>query len=272
MSCPQSYINLAKCHKKNSFVSDMKKQRPFVLSIAGFDPSAGAGILADIKTFEQCKTYGLGVISCNTIQTDSLFHRLEEVPHEFVFQQIKTTLETYQPKFVKIGLVPHIHFFKEAISLIHSLVPEAKIIWDPILKSSTGFDFNHSYSNIYDVLKQIYIITPNWDEAILLSGEKEAYSGAVLLSKHTHVFLKGGHSVENPGKDYLYTQEQKMYPFRPKNKAHITPKHGSGCVFSSALTAYLSNGYPLLRACLKAKQYTARFLASQNSLLGYHLH
>lgn len=248
----------------------LKPPRPYVLSIAGFDPSAGAGILADIKTFEQCRVYGLGVVSCNTIQTDHAFYTIEEIPQPIVLQQLKVILQAYQPQYIKIGLVPNVTFLKECLDLIHNLVPSAKIIWDPILKSSTGFDFNHSYSDIYDILKQIYIITPNWDEVMLLTGQNEAQKGAQMLSKYIHVYLKGGHSAENPGKDYLYTKDQKIYPFRPQNKKEVFPKHGSGCVLSSALTSYLSNGYPLLRACLNAKQYTARFLESQPTLFGYH--
>ncbi len=89
------------------------------------------------------------------------------------------------------------------------------------------------------------------------------------LSKYCNVFLKGGHSKEKQGRDYLYTTNGKVYPYRAK-KISETGKHGSGCVLSSAITANLANGLSLQRSCLKGNDYVTKFLMSNKTVLGYH--
>lgn len=243
------------------------KKRPLVLSIAGFDPSGGAGVLADIKTFEQNKVQGMAVVTGNTIQTENQFVTVDWVDEDFIEEQIDLLLKQYQFSYIKIGLIPSLEFLLKLLQ--KSGVKNAKIIWDPILSSSSGFDFKHQLDKLEAVLSTIYLITPNWNEIKLLSQEKEAQVGAKKLVKFTNVYLKGGHSTAVIGKDYLYTTKGKVYPFNPMGK-YPTPKHGSGCVFSSALVANLSREFPLIKGCLRAKKYTTEFLESNKGLLGYH--
>ena len=251
------------------------KTRPTVLSIAGFDPSGGAGILSDVKTFEQNKTLGLGVISANTWQNESEFENVEWVSVEKILNQIEILFRKSKIDFVKIGLVQNAQSLLEITSFLKSKNPNIKIIWDPILKASTGFDF-HSDSAKSDWLKvfeNVYFITPNWNEALWLSGVEEGLKAGLELSKYTNVCLKGGHNPEKPGYDYIFTQGFQTSTFtcsfRPKGK-NISPKHGSGCVFSSALTALMARGFPLKKAMLLAKEYVTRYLTSNTGLLGYH--
>ena len=165
--------------------------------------------------------------------------------------------------------------------------PKIRIVWDPILKASAGFDF-HQNSNLkawQDLLPYLYLITPNWQEIAWLSGGKEGLDAAKELAQHCHVFLKGGHNSEKLGYDYLVVSHQSSVDsqlperntqydirttnFRPKAK-NVPPKHGSGCVLSSALTAFLARGFGEQKACLLAKEYVTRFLLSNPTLLGYH--
>ena len=144
----------------------MSENRPIVLTIAGFDPSGGAGVLADIKTFEQHRVYGFAINTANTIQTEKEFYRIHWTPIDFVVECIITLLNNYPVKVVKIGIVPSLSYLNEIILFLKKHSPTIKIIWDPILKSSTEFDFL-TLSNqqiLIDILKQIDLITPNFNE------------------------------------------------------------------------------------------------------------
>ncbi|MBL4653442.1 MAG: hydroxymethylpyrimidine/phosphomethylpyrimidine kinase [Flavobacteriales bacterium] len=240
--------------------------RPKILSIAGFDPSGGAGVLADVKTFEQHKVLGMGISTANTIQNENEFIAVNWIDETQIFSQLEILIKKHTFQFVKIGLVPNLQFLIEVLNRLCS--GGTKIIWDPILSSSSGFDFKHDLSELNTVLKKIFLITPNWNETKTLSAEEEAMRGAKKLSKLTKVYLKGGHNSEQRGKDFLFTNG-KVFPFNPKGKK-VSEKHGSGCVFSSALAANLTKGYPIVKACLQSKEYVTKVLESNESLLGYH--
>lgn len=247
----------------------MNKGRVKILTIAGFDPSGGAGILADIKTFEAFKCLGFAINTANTIQNEVEFITPYWVNENQVFEQLKILLKLHQYEYVKIGLIPSISFLIKIISTLNTQYTVPKIIWDPILSASAGFDFQHNLSELKEVLTSVYVITPNWQEVKQLSGNEDAKKGAEELSQFTNVYLKGGHNEEELGKDYLFF-EGKIYPLNTKNKKPIYSKHGSGCVFSSALTANLANGYPMLKAALRSKRYIEKYLSSSKELLGFH--
>lgn len=249
----------------------MSAPRKYVLSIAGFDPSGGAGILADIKTFESNKVYGLGVISANTFQNDTEFKRADWVPAQKMIDQIEILCAKFSFEYVKIGLIENLEALHAVVSHLVSHTPHPNIIWDPIVKSSSGFEFHKEIDKtlLENILLQLYLITPNIPEALLLGTNNDAIENAKHLSKYCNVFLKGGHAEKKVGYDALFLKEGKQFSFRPKGKG-IQPKHGSGCVLSSAITANLAKGENLHRTCLKAKQYTEKFLSSNKTLSGYH--
>ncbi len=245
----------------------MKKKRPTVLTIAGFDPSGGAGILADIKTFEQLKVYGMAVQTANTVQNELSFYEVNWIDRKTIFKQIDCLLEKHNFCYIKIGLIPDLEFLQTLTE--HPKLKESKFIWDTVLSSSSGFDFNLNTQELEQILPKIFMITPNLNEVKKLAQKESAEESSTYLAQFTNVYLKGGHAEENIGKDYLYTKEGKVYPFRNHAKK-ATEKHGSGCVLSSALTAHFAKEYPLIKACLKSKDYTKRVLESNPSLLGYH--
>ena len=157
------------------------------------------------------------------------------------------------------------------VTYLTSHISHPKIIWDPILKASAGFDFhkNVDIALLETICKQLFLVTPNIPEAMILGKKDDAIENARELSGFCHVFLKGGHAENKTGHDTLFLKGGKQLSFRPKAKG-IYPKHGSGCVLSSAITANLAKDEELHRACLKAKQYTEKFLRSNKTLLGYH--
>jgi hydroxymethylpyrimidine/phosphomethylpyrimidine kinase len=271
---------------KNLKPQTTNPKRSYVLSIAGFDPSGGAGVLADVKTFEANKVYGFGVMSALTFQNDTDFEKVEWIPLEKIIDQISVLQKRFQFEYIKIGLIENLDALHQLISKLQLPASNIKIIWDPILKATAGFDFHNEINKklLEEICKNIFLITPNMEEIRMLMNEKDELKGAKDLSKFCNVFLKGGHKPlsnssqkgeSDLGRDYLFLSpplrggREGLFSFRAKQKVEVG-KHGSGCVLSSAITANLARGFKLHRACLRAKQYTAEFLNSNKNLLGYH--
>lgn len=249
----------------------MSTNRPFVLSIAGFDPSAGAGVLADVKTFEQHQAYGFAINTANTIQTENEFVAIQWTELNFVLQSIETLFNSYEIKAVKIGIIPSLDYLKSIVFLIKRLSPKTKIVWDTVLKSTTEFDFLNiqNQNDLISILEKIELITPNYNEVLkLIPTENKVEISIEILSKYCAVLLKGGHHPTEVGTDYLHTPNQ-SFRLSPKN-TEIYQKHGSGCVLSAAITANLALGQELLTACKNGKNYTENFLLSNSSQLGHH--
>jgi hydroxymethylpyrimidine/phosphomethylpyrimidine kinase len=250
----------------------MLANRPYAISIAGLDPSAGAGVLADVKCFEQHHVYGFGICSALTVQTDSEFLKNDWLDSLQIIAQLKPLMARFKVSACKIGLIKDVSVLHEVVSFLKAKDSDLKIIVDPVLKASSGYEF-HDWANgmeiLSPVLKQINLITPNYNEMLSLGGEAMDVSHtAELWAQHCPVLLKGGHSIVAPGTDYLYEQDS-IYEFSPR-VAQIHQKHGSGCVLSAAIAANVALGYPLKQACSNAKLYVEKFLNSNNTLLGYH--
>jgi len=250
----------------------MSTARPYCISFAGFDPSAGAGVLADIKTFEQHKSYGLGVCTAITYQNDTHFDKLDWLSLAAIQTQARLQFSRFNIVVAKIGLVESVHMLEQIVDFLQAQKPHIRIIVDPIFKASAGFNFhnNIAQADFERIAAKLYLVTPNWEEIQRLYPTQKPEDGARRLSKYCHVYLKGGHRVgNNIGRDTLYTSHQTMHQLLPSTTA-VHPKHGSGCVLSAALAANIANGHQLLDACLLAKDYITQFLASNNTLLGYH--
>lgn len=246
----------------------MQQERPYVLSIAGFDPSSGAGISADLKTFEQLKVYGLGICSGMTRQTEDEFHAVEWRKLDEVKKDLEVILNKYKVQAVKFGILPSLFWLYEFCSMIKQKDRNIKIVVDPVWRSSTGFEFA-DYSDI-ELVNKIFplidLITPNKNEMDLLLQKQ-----ADLLEKvkaNCALLLKGGHDEVNKGVDLLFIKND-LIRLEPGNRTKLS-KHGSGCVLSAAITAFLGSGENMENACRAGKKYTEKFLISNNSLLGYH--
>lgn len=121
----------------------MTATRPYILTIAGFDPSGGAGILSDIKTIEANGGYGLGVLSANTWQNDIVFERVEWVSLKDIREQINILTNRFDVRYIKIGIVQNPVELYALLLFLRKKIPDAIIVWDPILKASAGFLFHH---------------------------------------------------------------------------------------------------------------------------------
>ncbi|OEK06016.1 hydroxymethylpyrimidine/phosphomethylpyrimidine kinase [Flavivirga aquatica] len=243
----------------------------YILSIAGFDPSSGAGLTSDIKTFQAHGLYGLSVCTSVTNQNDISFKDAQWVEKEFIIKQIKTLFERFTIPVAKIGIVENWQVVYDVLSLLKTLNPDIKIVLDPILQASAGFSFHSQESLSYfeKALKLCDIITPNYDEIKALFPKKNIEETVEYISEKTDIYLKGGHRQDKKGWDELYHSGIVQVNIEPEAKT-IYQKHGSGCVLSSAIASNLALEIPLEDACKNAKYYTERFLNSHNSLLGIH--
>ena len=248
----------------------MSIKRPYILTIAGFDPSNGAGLTADVKTFERLKCYGLSVCTAITVQNDVDFKECHWTSYEIIESQINILFDRFEIDFVKIGIVENWSVLNKIIDLLIRQNSKIKIILDPILKSSSNFSFHSDDSVEFDkILDKIYLLTPNYNEIEALYDDKSTLETITHIQSKTNIFLKGGHRSTNVGKDELYTKEGKQFVFNPKLKM-ISEKHGSGCVLSSSICSYLALEFKLIKSCYKGKKYIERFLSSNKSLLGIH--
>ena len=122
-----------------------------------------------------------------------------------------------------------------------------------------------------ELVAESFVLTPNWEEVGCLYPGGEVEDRCRELSrKGSSIYLKGGHNPRFPGRDILWIRGEETVMESVINAGTVCSKHGSGCVLASALAAGLALGYALPAAALRAKQYTAEFLTSNKSLLGWH--
>jgi hydroxymethylpyrimidine kinase / phosphomethylpyrimidine kinase / thiamine-phosphate diphosphorylase len=233
------------------------------LSIAGSDSGAGAGIQADLKMFSSLDVYGCTAITAITAQNTKHVAGIFEVPSSMVEQQIRSVLTDMRPNAIKIGMVyssPIIDAVYRSLKKI-SKIP---IVLDPILAAGTGAKLLRSEAYKPFATKLIpscTLITPNRMEAekladILIRTENDAIEAARKIKKlgAENVIVKGGHFGSTYVTDLLLNSKGKIMKFtNPRLK--IKEIHGSGCSFSSAVTAYLAKDMALAEACRMANEY-----------------
>ena len=154
---------------------------------------------------------------------------------------------------------------------LRATLPKVKIIWDPILKASAGFQFHdgENFEQLQDILRHIYLITPNTNELKTLFGNHPNTANLQALARtlHLNILWKGGHNDGALATDRLITPDN-TYSFSVARAKH--GKHGTGCVLSSAIASYLTLGYPLPDACRQGQHYVAGFIRSNDTNLGMH--
>lgn len=246
-------------------------KRPHILTIAGYDPCGGAGVLADVKTAEYHQCMGMGVLTANTIQTEDTFVSVGWVDENQLLKQLETLLSKYRFQAVKIGIVESFDRLQRIINKVRSFQSDVFIVWDTVLSASSGFDFVNDIhqESLISLLKSIDLITPNAIEVQKLTGNEDVFQGAKALSKHTDILLKGGHRTDKIGVDTLFYNGLEI-DFLPTKK-QVYPKHGSGCMLSSAIASNVALGFSLDVACEKAKRFIEKQLSSNNSLLAYYV-
>lgn len=241
----------------------------YALSIGGLDPSSGAGITSDIKTMEANGVYGLTVCSAITFQNENKYFGTNWISKEDICKQILAISQSHHIPYIKLGIMEDFDSIAYICNFIKQTLPYSKIIWDPILKTSSGNIFHKSNKGLQNILKNIFLVSPNTDEVFKLFGDNTNTSNLknVCEEYNINILWKGGHNTGEYSSDLLINSEEihKLDILRSNGS-----KHGTGCVLSSSICAYLSIGFDLKTSCQKAQQYVSNFINSSSGLLGRH--
>ncbi len=243
-----------------------------VLTIAGSDPSGGAGIQADLKTMTCHKMYGMSVITALTAQNTAGVYGVFEASPEFVAQQMDAVFTDIYPDAVKIGMVSN----KEIISVIADKLIEykaEKIVLDPVMVSTSGgrlFKDDSIETLINKLMPLTLVITPNIQEAEVLCGFKieskeDMQRAAVKISENYsgNILIKGGH-LTYCSDDLLYADGDFMW--YDQERIDNPNTHGTGCTLSSAIACSLADGCDVETSILNAKKYITGALRSNLNL------
>ena len=245
--------------------------RPFALTIAGFDPSAGAGALADVKTLEANGVYGLAACTALTVQNDVAFAHVSWVGLAIIQDQIRQLLLRFRIDFVKVGLIESLPVLQALVQWLKAQNPAVRIVWDPVLQATAGYEFHPQPEQalLQAICQGLALLTPNQPEARrLVPHAATPEAAAEALAAWCPVLLKGGHASGDFATDVLLLPGARHALASPRLPHGA--KHGSGCVLSAAILARLALGDTLPEACWAGKTYTAAFLGSNDTLLGYH--
>ena len=233
-----------------------------VLSIAGSDPSSGAGIQGDIKTFDAFGAYGLSVITAVTSQNTTKFFDVKPISPRLVKSQIRSILEDFHIDAIKIGMI----YDGQTVRAIYSELAKIKtpIILDPIFKSTTGgvLQKEEAFSDFKKLLIPLsYVITPNVMEAekianIKIKSFKDMKSAARIIQKlgTKNVVIKGGHFLKGSKVSDLLLDGNEFSIFSHDRMRFES--HGGGCTFSAALCVNIARGKKLADAIDSAHLFT----------------
>lgn len=249
---------------------------PSILIIAGSDNTAGAGIQVDLKTCHDLEVYATTVVTAVTAQNSHGVKRVSYVGNEMLKAQLDATLEVQAPDAVKIGMIPSL----SAVEIIADYIIKYRlknVVLDPVLKATTGDSLtDDSDSTATAMLKYLFplatLVTPNIPEFTYLYNKSEKYSESDVNKfmecyRIKNLLLKGGHSsdynvrssdynvhfVDNKCIDRLF-QKSLITDFS-SSRIDTVNSHGTGCVLSSAIAAYLAKGKSLTEAIGYAKQF-----------------
>lgn len=234
-------------------------ETPVALTIAGSDPSGGAGIEADLKTFHQHAIYGTAAITLIAVQNTTRVHRVVCLEPELVGQQIDAVLEDIPPQAIKTGALGSAGII-EAIAARKFPGP---LVVDPVMISSRGVPLLDSAGQaalVAQLLPLAALVTPNLPEAAALAGiDVENLVGMQEAARRiaqlgaAAVLVKGGHLASGEAIDLLWHEGR----FTTFSGARVATRHthGTGCTYSAAITANLARGLPLVDAIGLAKRY-----------------
>ena len=247
-----------------------------VLIIAGFDPSSGAGITADIKTVAAHRLYGAACITALTVQSTQGVRRVEPLDPRLVRETLEALVSDLQPAAVKIGMLGSGEVATAVADFIDSFHPP-NVVLDPVSRSSSGTSLvNKAGFQVLQnrLLRQADVVTPNLDEAGLLvdmalrdPGSMEQAARALLERGTKAVVITGGHLPEATDllAELLADGEVSLRSFRGE-RIKTGNTHGTGCAFSTSLACGLAGGLSLPAAVEAAKLYVTGALRNSYAI------
>ncbi len=244
---------------------------PVALTIAGSDPSGGAGIQADLKTFHQFGVYGMSVVTLLTVQNSQRVISVDPLEPSYVTQQLEAVTSDIPPNAAKTGALG-------STGVIEAVSDWAKrisfpLVVDPVMISKHGApllaeEAQEALSRL--LLPSAFLVTPNlWEAAALASGEvtdvasmEEAARKIAALGPRA-VLVKGGHLAGDAVDVLFHEGRLERFPARRISSRHT---HGTGCTYSAAITAELAKGRDLFEAVRDAKHYISSAIATAPGL------
>lgn len=249
---------------------------PVALTIAGYDPSGAAGILADVRTFYALNVYAYAVPTCITIQNFENVKQVESLSPMLIVDLLNHLRPTDSLKAVKLGLVPGMEIYKTLLPFLknHSHLP---IVCDPVIRSSSGFPFLDDEDLTFlkkEIFPLITLLTPNLPELETLSemtihSEEDIAAACRSLQQYgeTAILVKGGHAKNSShSTDFLFLPDNKDLLAFTGRRIHAGSLRGTGCTLSSAISAFLAKGENLIQALRKAKEFITTVLDSSKDL------
>jgi hydroxymethylpyrimidine/phosphomethylpyrimidine kinase len=246
-------------------------KKPVALTIAGSDPSGGAGVQADLKTFHQFGVYGEAAITLITVQNTRGVERVQFLAADLVADQIRAVIGDIPPAAAKTGALGSGAIVEAVASLARDF--PFPLVVDPIMLSKHGApllagDALQAIKTF--LLPHVFLLTPNLEEASILTGVevcdiagmRQAAEKLAAMGPQA-VLVKGGH-LQGDSTDILFHRGEWTEFTTPRIETRHT--HGTGCTFSAAITASLASGYDLQEAVGRAKRYITEAIRSNPGL------
>ncbi|MDT0126025.1 bifunctional hydroxymethylpyrimidine kinase/phosphomethylpyrimidine kinase [Paenibacillus sp. RRE4] len=233
------------------------------LTIAGSDNGGGAGIQADLKTFQELGVYGMTVITAIAAQNTTGVQGVFPIDYHGIAQQLDSTGADFQPRAIKTGML----YSAEIIRLVAAKCQQygwSNLVIDPVMVAKGGAPLLQQeavQALIQDLLPHALLITPNIPEAELLIGkpirnlsEREEAAKQLAQMGSTYALIKGGHDTGSAVVvDVLY--DGHSFHYLENLRVMTRHTHGTGCTFSAAITAELAKGSPILAAVTTARAF-----------------
>ena len=244
---------------------------PVALTIAGSDPSGGAGLQADLKTFHQFGVYGEAVVTLLTVQNTLAVRRVECLPAELVLEQLRAVLEDIPPQAAKTGALGNRDIVEAVAAAAAGF--DFPLVVDPVMLSKHGAplvaeDARDAIAR--RLLPHAFLVTPNLHEASVLAGltirdlaDMRHAAERIRDLGARAVLIKGGH-LAGPATDVLLVDGT----FHEFSEARVETRHthGTGCTYSAAITASLALGLELPEAVGRAKAFITAAIRSAPGL------
>jgi hydroxymethylpyrimidine/phosphomethylpyrimidine kinase len=246
---------------------------PVALTIAGSDPSAGAGLQADLKSFAANGVYGLSAVTCTTSQVPGQVTGVVAVPPEHLREQVRLLLSSYPIAAIKTGMLYSVPLMQAVVSALDEAKSAAPLIVDPVMVATSGDSLLVPEAVDYyrtTLLPRASLFTPNLDEAAVLLGgatitrvDLEPAAIELAVRYRAPVLLKGGHLRDGEATDILCAPDGRTLSYSaPFVEGFST--HGTGCTYSAAIAAQLARGVGLADAVTNAKTYITAAIAGSH--------
>ncbi|WP_188152442.1 bifunctional hydroxymethylpyrimidine kinase/phosphomethylpyrimidine kinase [Teredinibacter waterburyi] len=256
----------------------MLQRHPLILTIAGSDSFAGAGLQADIKTAAALNCYCCTVVTAITAQNSRGVSAVWPVSLQQLLGQLEQVLADITPSVIKLGMLANPEIVTGLASFLRDYRArvDVPLIVDTVLRSTTGANLLSANLTDYSaqILSQASLITPNLAEASALLGcdlaggeaEMATQAQALLATGAAAVLLKGGHLESANASDCFVSNAYPKPLFFRQPRVDTRNSHGTGCTLATAISAYIAQGEDLITAIGLAKTYVSGALAGADSL------